>query len=208
MSGEGEQREEDRAERPSQASAPSADADRTRPGDDRGDPPAVPPAERELKLVSTPQFDSQSSDPSSAKMGADDGDAISASEAPNLDSPGRQDSGDESSSRSLPIWVFALLVVVFAVALGWQQRVAGGLEREIAALEAELSVTTARLGAHRARLEEIRQGVGELSSHLEGLRVLVDADPEDSVAAGDNRLQAAPGEPQAAPFEIPARLPH
>jgi hypothetical protein len=80
----------------------------------------------------------------------------------------------------LPLWLFVAAVVVFGLIVVWQARLAGELEAQVMGLENELAATTTRLEAHRAHLSEIRGGVRDLSASLEGLRVLVDAEPADA----------------------------
>jgi len=111
-----------------------------------------------------------------------------------------------SERRGLPIWLFVLIAVLFAIALGWQLQVAGQLEQEIAGLEQELGETQALLGAHQSRLSEIRTGVHDLVGQLEGLKALVDADPEAGVV-GSAATQGGAGRPAQARSKIPARLP-
>jgi hypothetical protein len=87
---------------------------------------------------------------------------------------------DASNRRMLPLWLFVAAVVVFGLIVVWQARMAGELEAQVMGLENELEATTTRLEAHRAHLSEIRGGVRDLSASLEGLRVLVDAEPADA----------------------------
>jgi len=167
----------------------------------------------ELKLVSTPQFE-EASNPDSASGPSDDTEktakaskAASAAPGPSRLKQGRceataeggHDSG-ASERRRPPPWLFFLVVAVFAAGLGWQFRVAGQLEREIGRLEQELRETHVLLGAHKSRLFEIRGGVHDLATRLEGLRALVDADPGEAAQG-----LAAPGVDPGA--SIPARLP-
>ena len=79
--------------------------------------------------------------------------------------------------RSLPLWLFVLALLLFALAIGWQARNASRLEAVVAGLEGELERTNANLDAHRTHLSEIRGGVYALSERLQGLRLLVDTDP-------------------------------
>jgi hypothetical protein len=123
--------------------------------------------------------------------------------------------GDQPSRTGWPIWAFVALFVVFALALGWQFRVAGELEAEIENLEGRLAATTSRLGAHQERLIEIRSGVRDLAAHLDGLRALVDAEPADALPASTEPAPDASslsgsgsGQKQGRSHEIPARLPH
>lgn len=114
--------------------------------------------------------------------------------------------GSGASRKSgMPIWVFLLLIVAFVVVLGWQLRVADGLEEEIAGLEQDLRETRTLLGAHESRLLEVRSGVHDLSARLEGLKALVDLDPSNAVSAGTT---TNPVDPVASDRSIPARLPH
>jgi hypothetical protein len=83
--------------------------------------------------------------------------------------------------RSLPAWLFAVALIVFSLAIGWQAQLAGELEAEVAGLEAQLEHTSALLDAHRTHLSEVRGGVHELSERLQGLRSLVDRDPTAKV---------------------------
>jgi hypothetical protein len=93
-----------------------------------------------------------------------------------------------------------LVIAAFAVTLGWQFRVAGQLEREIGGLQQALRETQVLLGAHKSRLAEIRGGVHDLAAQLDGLRVLVDADPSEPAS----ELALPVDNPGAS---IPARLP-
>jgi hypothetical protein len=93
-----------------------------------------------------------------------------------------------------------VVIVACAVALGWQFRVAGQLKQEIGGLQLELRETQDLLGAHKSRLAEIRGGVHDLATQLEGLRVLVDADPNEPAS-----VVALPVDNPGA--SIPARLP-
>jgi hypothetical protein len=99
------------------------------------------------------------------------------------------------SGRQLPLWLFVALFVVFLVAFGYQTHHAGRLESEVARLEASLAKAQTRLESHRTHLLEIRGGVHDLSTRLEGLRALIDRDP--TVEAG----QGAPPADTASPAE-------
>ena len=79
--------------------------------------------------------------------------------------------------RSLPVWLFAVALIVFSLVIGRQAQLASELETEVAGLEAQLEHTSALLDAHRTHLSEVRGGVHELSERLQGLRSLVDRDP-------------------------------
>jgi len=114
---------------------------------------------------------------------------------------------DDSSRRGLPIWLFVVFFLGAALAIGWQFRLTGQLEQEITGLESELAATTALLGAHQSRLVEIRGGVRDLASQLEGLKALVDADPTDSLSSTQPSREAPAASPRAQGREIPARLP-
>jgi hypothetical protein len=89
---------------------------------------------------------------------------------------------DSTDRRRLPAWLFVAALIVFSIVIGWQAQVAGELEAEVAGLEAQLERTNALLDAHRSHLSEVRGGVHELSQSLQGLRALVDSDPEDPEA--------------------------
>jgi hypothetical protein len=111
-----------------------------------------------------------------------------------------------SNQRGLPIWLFVVLFLAFALVSGWQFQVAAALEEQIIGLESELVTTTDLLDAHQERLVEIRGGVHALVSQVDGLRALVDADPG---SVGDSRPHGAASPPTRAAEldEIPARLP-
>jgi hypothetical protein len=111
---------------------------------------------------------------------------------------------DKTPWRGVPVWLFVVVLVLFAVAVGWQLRVAGELRQEIADLETNLARTSALLGAHQNRLSEIRGGVYELVDRVEGLRALVDAEPRASASPPllDSSGPAADSRPR-----IPPRLP-
>jgi uncharacterized membrane protein (UPF0136 family) len=92
-------------------------------------------------------------------------------------------------------------LAAFALALAWQSRVVGQLEQEIVGLEQAFEESRLLLGAHQSRLAEIRGGVHDLITQLEGLQTLVDADPSEATEVpaslpGDD-LETA----------IPSRLP-
>ena len=115
---------------------------------------------------------SESDDPVSLKL-VDD--------APEVD-PGQTDpepasSDDRSDRRGLPVWLFVLAVIVFALVIGRQAQMASQLETRVEGLEAELVQSEALLEAHRAHLGQIRGGVQELSVQLDRLQILVDEDP-------------------------------
>lgn len=111
---------------------------------------------------------------------------------------------EEGKRRGVPIWVFLLVVLGFAIALVWQVRVAGELEQQVAGLEQDLRATRADLGAHRSRLGEIRSGVRGLVSQLDGLRALVEADPSEA-APSPLEQSAAESTRPSIPNRLPAR---
>jgi uncharacterized membrane protein (UPF0136 family) len=186
----------------------------------------------ELTLVSNPDFspdqiDSDSGSDTRTESGADSpefprssgaasgtraSEGLASATAAQANALRGQDQGD-SSRRGLPIWLFVVAFLLFALALGWQFQVAGQLEQEIAGLETELAETTALLGAHQSRLLEIRGGVHELVAQLDGLRALVEAEPTmppispmPTEAVGRSRPASRPTSGDSRP-EIPARLP-
>ena len=114
------------------------------------------------------------------------------------------DSDRTSERRRPPIWLSCReIIVASAVALAWQVRVAGQLKREIGGLQQELRETLrVLLGAHRS-LGWPRFVPGFTTwQRLEGLRVLVDADPGMSPLR--TPLPCPVDNPGAS---IPARLP-
>jgi hypothetical protein len=86
-----------------------------------------------------------------------------------------------SKRRSLPVWLFVVALIVFALVIGRQAQLASELEGEVAGLEVQLEHTNALLDARRTHLSEVREGVHELSERLQGLRGLVDRDPTAGV---------------------------
>ena len=152
------------------------------------DPETSKPGEKpgELKLVSPPQFEElenpgPASGPSKASAGASAGPGQSGLK-PEPSSGATAERGHDSgaSERRRPsIWLFLLVFVAFGIALGWQFRLAGQLEQQIVGLEQELREAQVLLGAHKSRLAEIRGGVHDLVTQLDGLRALVDADPSE-----------------------------
>jgi hypothetical protein len=104
-----------------------------------------------------------------------------------------------SERRSLPVWLFVVVLIAFALLIGWQAQLASELEAEVAGLEQELVRSRALLDAHRTHLGEIRGGVHELSASLEGLRTLVDRDPVESAAAVAEATEPPPDYPAAEP---------
>lgn len=84
---------------------------------------------------------------------------------------------DSTGRRSLPVWLFVVALIVFALVIGWQVQLASELEAKVAGLETQLEHTNALLDARRAHLTEVRGGVHELSERLQGLSRLVDRDP-------------------------------
>jgi hypothetical protein len=185
-----------------------------------GDPPEAsdssnPSNPRELKLVSNPESPSVStsalapegSSPSPSRSTPDSTPENSAA-TPSSERPATDEDGHDSSRRGLPIWLFVVLFLVSALAIGWQFRLAGQLEQQIAGLESELAATTALLGAHQSRLVEIRGGVRDLAVQIDGLKALVDAEPADSLSSSQPPHEGTPAPPHRAEArEIPARLP-
>ena len=94
-------------------------------------------------------------------------------------------SGRRSKRRSLPVWLFVVALIIFALVIGRQAQLASELEAEVAGLEVQLEHTNALLDARRAHLSELREGVHELSERLQGLRGLVDRDPTVGVLETD-----------------------
>lgn len=198
-----------------------------------GNPPDVPdlpgsqnapegsPETRDLKLVSAPN--SSTSPPDAAqphtaaqprttapprtiaqpRTTASEQSDVSEAAASALSSTDEQ--GDSERS-GLPIWLFVILFLTFALVSGWQFRVTGALEKQVVGLESELSTTTALLGAHQSRLVEIRGGVHALASQLDGLKALVDADPGSADLSQSNSVSTSAHD-DAALEEIQARLP-
>ena len=101
-------------------------------------------------------------------------------EAEEFPSHSRDGAEDESTQRSLPIWMFVVGLIVAVVVIGWQAQLAGELEAEVAGLESQLERSNTLLEAHRSHLGEIRGGVHDLSERLDGLRALVDGGPASS----------------------------
>jgi len=171
----------------------------------------------ELKLVSAPQFEEvpnlgPASGPSKAPhaphaphASEEEGACVAPGPSeleqgpPGAAAEPGHDSG-ASERRRPPIWLCVVVIVASAIALGWQFRVAGQLKQEIGGLQQELRETQVLLGAHKSRLAEIRGGVHDLATQLEGLRVLVDADPNEPAS-----VVALPVDNPGA--SIPARLP-
>jgi hypothetical protein len=81
----------------------------------------------------------------------------------------------------LPVWLFVVALIVFALVIGRQAQLASELEAEVAGLEVQLEHTNALLDARRAHLNEVREGVHELSERLQRLRGLVGRDPTAGV---------------------------
>ncbi|MEZ4333891.1 MAG: hypothetical protein R3F35_19230 [Myxococcota bacterium] len=81
------------------------------------------------------------------------------------------------SGRRLPLWVFALLILLFLFVYGYQSYHASELAEQVARLEASLADAEGRLESHRTHLLEIRSGIHDLSGRLEALQVLIDRDP-------------------------------
>lgn len=105
--------------------------------------------------------------------------------------------GGRKQGRQLPLWLFAVLLVLFLFGYGYQAHQASQFEAEVAHLEASLARAESRLESHRTHLLEIRGGVHDLSSRLESLRVLIDRDPTAPVehsAAADSAAPAQPAE--------------
>lgn len=94
--------------------------------------------------------------------------------------PARGDAGNQG--RTLPLWLFVALFVLFLIGYGYQTHQAARLEDEVARLEGSLAKAEGRLESHRTHLLEIRGGVYDLSARLEELRLLVDRDPTAAVA--------------------------
>jgi hypothetical protein len=181
-------------------------------------PDASPPSSpRDLKLVSNPGSESAPTPPlpsgspsASPSESPSETSANSTSENPAAAPPAHQrgTDGDGASRQGLPIWLFVVFFLVFALALGWQFRLAGQLEQEIAGLESELAETTALLGAHQTRLIEIRGGVRDVAVQLEGLEALVNAEPADALSSAQpSRESSSAASSRAGAREIPARLP-
>jgi len=177
---------------------------------------------RDLKLVSVPNSSTSSSSSDTAGPRTSAGPHTSApshTDAPDspeqsigweaaasaLPSAGEQGDSDQSG---LPIWLFVVLFVAFALVSGWQFRVAGALAQQVVGLESELATTTALLGAHQSRLVEIRGGVRALASQLEELKALVDADPESADESQGQGASAPARDADAGLEKIPARLAH
>ncbi|MBW2500433.1 MAG: hypothetical protein JRF61_24380, partial [Deltaproteobacteria bacterium] len=127
--------------------------------------------------------------------------------------PLAEESAEESGegrSRGIPIWLFLLVFLAFALALTWQVREGRRLEAEVVGLEQELTQTRSQLRAHRGHLSEIRSGIHAIADRFEALRSLVDRGPGATSAspsrprAGQPGASAASGEPS---HSIPARLP-
>lgn len=111
---------------------------------------------------------------------ASESDSDSESETPSP-MPEQAPTHPRRERRSLPVWLFVVALILFALVIGRQAQVAGELEAEVAGLEERLERTHALLDAHRSHLSEIRGGVQELSERLEGLRSLVDRDPTEGI---------------------------
>jgi len=86
-----------------------------------------------------------------------------------------------SNRRSLPVWLFVAVLIVFALVIGRQAQLASELEAEVAGLEVQLEHTNALLDPRRTHLSDVREGVHELSERLQSLRGLVDRDPTAGV---------------------------
>jgi hypothetical protein len=125
---------------------------------------------------------------------------------------GREEAGSaEGERRGLPVWLFVLVFVLFALALVWQVREARRLQGAVATLEQDLAEAQTLLSAHRDHLGEIRNGVEGLSERLGALRRLVETGPEAIQGAGDPPASIGFGsEPAAMGSDgspaIPARL--
>jgi hypothetical protein len=178
-----------------------------------GDIPEAPDASspsspRDLKLVSNPGSESAPTPPLPSGLPSETS-VNSTSENPAAAPPAHQRGadGDGASRQGLPIWLFVVFFLVFALALGWQFRLAGQLEQEIAGLESELAETTALLGAHQTRLIEIRGGVRDVAVQLEGLEALVNAEPADALSSAQPSRESSSAASSRAGAEIPARLP-
>jgi hypothetical protein len=99
---------------------------------------------------------------------------------------------DESSPRSLPVWMFVVGLIVAVVVIGWQAQLASELEAEVAGLEGRLERSNALLEAHRSHLGKIRGGVYDLSERLDGLRALVDGGPAAGLTESAPEAQPTP----------------
>ena len=102
-----------------------------------------------------------------------DGPPAEASESNSLSQAG----GEPDGRQILPVWLFVSGLIIAAVVIGWQARLAGELVAEVAVLEQQLERSHALLEAHRNHLGEIRGGVTDLSERLAGLRKLVAEGP-------------------------------
>ena len=97
-----------------------------------------------------------------------------------------------SERRSLPVWLFVLVLIAFALLIGWQAQLASELESQVAGLEVQLERTNVLLDSHRAHLSEVRGAVHELSERLQSLRALVDRDPTGGVSEGSEGVVPTP----------------
>jgi len=97
--------------------------------------------------------------------------------------PRRSEASRRSKARSLPLWLFVVVVAVAAILLGWQAKRSGELRGQVATLEAQVQLTNAQLEAHRTHLSKIRSGFEDLSASLAGLREMVESDPTEALDA-------------------------
>ncbi|MFP6655395.1 MAG: hypothetical protein VCB25_07185 [Myxococcota bacterium] len=143
----------------------SSDSSKAQPGDSAAD----------LTLVTEP-------------VSIGDGPPAEASE-PNSFS---QTGGESDERQILPVWLFVSGLIIAAVVIGWQARLAGELVAEVAVLEQQLERSHALLEAHRNHLGEIRGGVTDLSERLAGLRKLVAEGPVAPAAPTIRPLPPSP----------------
>jgi hypothetical protein len=107
--------------------------------------------------------------------------------------PGR---GEGKPGRSLPLWMFGVLFVLFLLGYGFQTHHASQLEAEVLRLQESLAKAESRLESHRTHLLEIRTGVHDLSARLESQRVLIDRDPTAEIAQPPAAASESPATPE------------
>lgn len=110
----------------------------------------------------------------------------------------------EKPGRTVPLWVFVAALALFLLVYGLQTHHASRLEVEVTRLEESLASAEARLESHRSHLNEIRSGIADLTTRLDGLRALIDEDPttraaRESVLLGESPVEKPADTPRATP---------